>query len=1128
MQDFATGKATASCGSFPELTCSYFKKIVSPQVGRIMKLTGILLLAACLHVSAKGVSQTVSLSEKNAPLIKVMKAIEQQTGYAFFYKDQLLTQARKITIKVENIPLQQALDLCFKDQPFTYLISGKNISIKPKEEEKQVEKSTINISGKITDKEGNPLAGANIRIQGTNKGTTTNADGFFALKDVDANSILEISYVGFETQLISLQGKSTLAISLNPKSNSLDEMQIIAYGTTTRRFNTGNVSTVKSKDIETQPINNPLLALEGRVPGLFITQSSGLAGSGVTVRIQGQNSIGRGNDPLYVIDGVPYTSQTLPTLNSILGGSGNLAGAFIPSGSGNPLSFINPTDIESIDVLKDADATAIYGSRAAAGAILITTKKGKAGQTKVNINLQNGWGKVARKLDLLNTEQYLEMRHEALLNDNTSIGTTDYDINGVWDTTRNTDWQKELLGGTSKFQDVQASVSGGNSSVQYLIGGGYHKETTVFPGDFSDQKGSMHFSINSISPNQRFKVQLSGNYLEDNNQLPTQDLTSKALQFAPDAPMLYNPDGSLNWQLLPNGSSSFPNPVAFTVANYQNKTNNLLANSLVSYKILTGLEIKASFGFTRLQNYEVQTGPMLAVAPPNRPFYQRSTQFGNGLINSWILEPQATYSHRFGKGQLQALLGTTFQENNSNLQQLTATGFNSDLVMEDIKSATSITPGTTVIANYKYSAIFGRLNYNWADKYILNLTGRRDGSSRFGSENLFHNFWSVAGGWIFSNEKIIEQGLLFISFGKLRASYGTTGNDQIGDYQFLNRYGTVSNVQVPYQGVTSIAPVGIPNPYLQWEETKKLQFGLDLGFFKDRILLSANYNRNRSSNQLLSYALPATTGVGSIITNFPATIENTAWEFSVNTDNIHSGNFKWTSNFNLTIPKNKLVSFPNIETSTYNSSLIVGEPFTIVKLYHFMGVDPTTGAYGFSDSKGNLTASPQNPADKTVALNTAPKFYGGLQNSISYKGFELSFLFQFVKQIGTNYAFGFRPGRYNLNQPDYVLSRWRKPGDVTKIQRYNSNFDLFDAYTNVTQSDGVWTDASYIRLKNLSLSWQLPKAALQKLHLKDFRLYTQGQNLLTITNYKGLDPENLSTTSLPILRMITVGVQATL
>lgn len=1117
-----------------------------PQLIKAMKLTTIFLLAALLQVSAKGLSQ-VTLSEKSISLEKVFKEISKQTGYEFVYNTRMLQNAPKVAVSLRNATLDEALKLSLQQTNLTYTIQEKIkvIVISLKEEKKEVPLLTeglnprldpapppagIDVTVTVISSESNQvLEGASVVIKGTNKGVATDVNGRAVLKDVDANATIIISFTGYSTQEVKLTNRginpSAVVVKLIAITNELNEVVINkGYYTEKQKLSTGNTFSVKAKDIEKSPVSNPLLAIAGRVPGLFITQSSGIAGSGVTVRIQGQNSIGRGSDPLYIIDGVPYTSQTLPTLNFILGSSGN-AGLNVPAGEGNPLSFINPADIESIDVLKDADATAIYGSRASAGAILITTKKGKAGQTKVSINMQNGWGKVTRKLDLLNTQQYLEMRHEALSNDGiASPDPSDYDINGVWDSTRNTDWQKELIGGTSRYHDIQASVSGGNNTIQFLIGGGYHKETTVFPGDFADQKGSMHFSINSTSANQKFKVQLSGNYLVDNNELPTQDLTQQALQLAPNAPMLYNPDGSLNWPVS-NGNSVFFNPLSYTVSKYQNNTNNLIANTSVSYKILTGLEVKTSFGFTRLQNEEIQTTPLSAFPPPWRPSIQRTTQFGKGVMSSWILEPQATYTRMFGKGQFQALIGTTFQEKNSNLQQLTASGFNSDLVMEDIKSATSITAGTTLISKYKYSAVFGRLNYNWADKYIVNLTGRRDGSSRFGSANLFHNFWSIAGGWIFSNEKLIERGLPFVSFGKLRISYGTTGNDQIGDYQFLNRYGPVSNVQVPYQGTSSTAPVGIPNPYIQWEETKKIQTGLDLGFFNDRILLTTNYIRNRSSNQLLDYSLPFITGVGRIVTNLPATIENTAWEFSVNTDNVRSGNFKWTSNFNLTIPKNKLVSFPNLETTAYKTIYIIGKPITLVQLYRFMGADPTTGAYVFSDSHGNLTSSPQYPVDATIVRNTAPKLYGGLQNSISYKGFELDFLFQFVKQIGTDYSFGILPGTFNLNQPSYVLSRWRSPGDVTNIQRYNSDYSLFDSYYNGAGSDAAWADASYIRLKNLSFSWQLPQPLLRKLHLQNLRLYINGQNLLTITKYKGLDPENLSTTSLPMLRVITVGAK---
>jgi len=338
-------------------------------------------------------------------------------------------------------------------------------------------------------------------------------------------------------------------------------VQVIAYGTTTRRLSTGDVSTVRAADIEKQPVSNPLLALQGRIPGLQITQASGLAGSGVKVRIQGQNSIGFGSDPLYIVDGVPFASQLLPTINNILGESGKVNN--IPSGTGNPLSFINSSDIESIDILKDADATAIYGSRGANGVILITTKKGKAGQTKVDVNIQRGYGQVTRRLDLLNTQQYLQMRREAFTNDGLAIPTTttvpasdNYDLT-FWDQNKSTDWQKVLIGGTARYTDIHGSVSGGNKNITALIGAAYKKETTVFPGDFADQKGSLHVMINNVSENQKFKISLSGNYLIDNNELPGRDLTSAALSLPPNAPSLYNSDGSLNWATDASGSTTW-------------------------------------------------------------------------------------------------------------------------------------------------------------------------------------------------------------------------------------------------------------------------------------------------------------------------------------------------------------------------------------------------------------------------------------------------------------------------------------------------------------------------------------------------------------------------------------------
>jgi TonB-dependent starch-binding outer membrane protein SusC len=1099
-----------------------------------MNCTTFLLLAACLQVSARTQAQ-ISLTEKKAPLEKVLQEIKTQSGYDLVYElDMIRAKSHPVDLQLRNVPLSDALDALFKDQPLTYEIVGKIISIK----EKPITKSLIvpaalppstDIHGRVTDSLGNPLVGASVTVKGGKRGTETNEKGDFELKGVGENATIVISFSGFESRQLKFGGQSGVTVVLTRSNSQLDQVQVIAYGTTTRRLNTGNVGTVTSEDIEKQPVNNPLLALEGRVPGLFVTQSSGLPGTGVTIRIQGQNSIQNGNDPLYVIDGVPYISQMLPTVtggtSGILGGSGGTAG----SGVGNPLSYLNPNDIESIDVLKDADATAIYGSRAANGAILITTKKGKAGQARVDVNLQNGWGKVTRHINLLNTPQYLQMRHEAKANDNAAIAANDYDINGVWDTTRNTDWQKTLIGGTAKYANLSGSVSGGNATSQYLIGGTYHRESTVFPGDFADQKGSIHFNINGVSPNQKFHIQLTGNYMFDDNLLPNQDLTSSALNLAPDAPALYNPDGTLNWQPNSAGNSTWTNPLSYLLEKYENKTSNLISNAILGYMILPGMELKSSFGYTNMQTNELATIPLVA-SPPQFLYLgpaERYAYYTNSNNNSWIVEPQINYKKVIAKGRLDALVGTTILQNNSNGQDISGTGYNSDAVLQDMLSAASVTVTSSTAAVYKYNALFGRINYNWSDEFILNLSGRRDGSSRFGAADQFHYFGSVGGAWLFSQEELIKDNLPFISLGKLRGSWGVTGNDQIGNYQFMSLYSPVSEA-VPYQNISGLAPNGLPNPYLQWEETKKLQFGVDLSVLRDRIVFTTNYVHNRSSNQLLQYALPIVTGFNGILQNFPATIQNTAWEFMVNTTNIKGKNFTWTSSINLTIPENKLVSFPNLSTSTYASSLIIGKPVGSFMTYHFLGVDPTTGVYQFADSHGNATSSPNYQTDRTAFVNTAPRFYGGLENSFAYKGFRASFLLQFVKQTGgTNDYFGFTspPGYKSSNQPVSVLKRWQEPGDITDIERYNSNRSLITPYFTAQASDAGFSDASFIRLRNLSLSYTFPDKWGKKTGIRNMRIYVQGQNLLTLTKFHGMDPENQSINSLPPLRVLTAGVQ---
>ncbi|HEX4849953.1 MAG TPA: TonB-dependent receptor plug domain-containing protein, partial [Puia sp.] len=351
--------------------------------------------------------------------------------------------------------------------------------------------------------------------------------------------------------------------------SAIDEVQVIAYGTTTKRFNIGNVATVKAADIEKQPVQNPLLALQGRVPGVVVTQMTGINGGAVKVRIQGQNSFrADGLDPLIVIDGVPYPATTTSYMEYVVQG-------------GSPLNYINPSDIESISVLKDADATAIYGSRAANGAILITTKKGKTGKPKLFVDVQQGWGKVTRHVDMMNTRQYLDMRYEAYKNDGIdlaaqSVSSKNYDLK-FWDTTRYTDWQKELIGGAAQYTNINAGVSGGSANVQYLVSATYNRQTTVFPGNFSDKVGGLHFSLNGSSPNQRLRIQLSGSYQYNQNGLPGNDLTQSAVLLEPDAPKLYNEDGSLNWAQTASGRSTWTNPLVNSLyTEFSNTTSNLV------------------------------------------------------------------------------------------------------------------------------------------------------------------------------------------------------------------------------------------------------------------------------------------------------------------------------------------------------------------------------------------------------------------------------------------------------------------------------------------------------------------------------------------------------------------------
>lgn len=1121
----------------------FFKRRTFTKTLLIMKMTAFILLAGSLQLSAKGLTQGVTITKRNAPLQEVFKDIEKQTGYQFFYKEKVLDGAKPVTIDLRNANIEQALQVCFKDQKLAYNIVDKIIVVRPKEtvDLQSADNSLsqppppIVISGRVSDKDGKPLEGASVLVKGTKNGTTTDVTGFFSLKNVSAGDQIIISYSGYQSQTLKIGGKTSFNIFLEVSQNPLDQVQIVAYGQTTQRLSVGNTATVTAKQIEEQPVQNVLMALEGQVPGLMISQSTGMPGSGIQVSIQGPNSIRNGNDPFYVVDGVPFVSENLSTtLGTQVGHSGLITvGAY-----GNPLNYINPDDIESISVLKDADATAIYGSQAANGAVLITTKKGRPGQTQINVNLQQGIGLVAHFMPLLNTQQYLQMRRQAFKNDNVGIpffainpNDFNYDIDGFWDQNRYTDWQKVLIGGTAHYSDFEGSVSGGTVQTTYMISGTYNRQTSVFPGNYADQRGALHFSLNTTSANERFRLQLTASYMGDKNQLPQTDWTSTALSLAPNSPALYTSNGALNWAPLPTGANSWSNPLGGVFYSpYQNLTNNLIGNLTMGYHILPGLDIRISGGYVdyrynELSQNEAERFPLYSVLQLGNN--ARNAQYSYNSDRSWIVEPQAEYKHNWGNSNFDALVGVTSRQRNSNGTVFNGKGYTSDALLSDPAAAAALTSSASQ-ATYKYSAAFGRLNYNYNDKYVVEGSARRDGSSRFGPANEFHDFWSVGLGWIFTEENFIKNHFSWLSYGKLKGSYGTTGNDQIGDYQYLNLYSTSGQPAVPYQGISVLNGGGLPNPNLQWENTYKLQGGIELGFFRDRILASVEYVHNRSSNELYFTPLPSITGFTGTTENLPFSVFNKSWEFTLRTTIAKTNKFNWSSNFNLTIPKYSIG-----ENSLTQAQLGILHPIGNIPVYRFAGVDPATGVYQFYNTKGQLTQTPAS-MDQTAFVNPyLPTLYGGFTNSFRYRRLSLDVFFQYVRQIKQDYAVSSQPGTVFQNLTMSMLNSWQRPGDIVSTQRFNQDFSLFTQSNDLINSTGNYSDASYLRLKNVSLGYDLPSKWAKHIKMKSMHVYLQGQNLLTFTHYAGLDPETApaiggGTQVLPPLRIITAGIRMSL
>lgn len=1094
-----------------------------PQRFKALFFTCILLLIGVKACFA----QQVSISARNENLTSVIKKLRAQTDYSIMAASSTLEKAKPVTVNLKDVSLKTALEEIFKGQPLYYEIKGRNINIKekvsnptvPQKKQEQPARKT----GRVLDQQGKPIAGATVKASSGNAATSSNESGFFEISDEDEEKF-EVNMMGYEPRTLYFTQQFDNIVILTPNYSILDEALVMGYGTTSKRLNTGSIDRISSKEIETQPVSNPLAALAGRIPGMTVTASNGNPGSGFRVQIQGQNAMAIGNDkysinsePLYIIDGVPFA----PNNNAINQGSSAISNN---SQTGlSPFNLINPADIQSIEVLKDADATAIYGSKGAYGVILITTKKGQVGKTQINLSLSSGFSKVPKLQDYLNTEQYIAIRNEAFANDEVSPDENTAPDLLIWDQQKYTNWQKKFIGNTAKYNDIQLSVSGGNERTQFLISGGHQNQGLVYPGSKGDQKSSGHISLNHKSEDDRFQMALTTSYLMDRNQNISSDLTGQAVILPPNYPDLTNAQGDLVWEYK-GVPLYYDNPLSYLKTSYTAKSTNLNTSLNLSYQLIPALKLILNGGFNAIQVNETLLYPISAQNPEyNGTGY---STLGNNAIKSWIVEPQAEYLLHRNSSRFSVLLGSTFQKNWSEGSFISAYGYPSDDLLGSLAAATS-SRLENYNSDYRYSGVFTRINYTYNQKYIVNLSGRRDGSSRFGSANRFGNFGALGLAYIFSEEAFIKKNLKFLSFGKLRTSYGITGSDQIGNYQFMDTWTASSN---PYGKISGLYPTRLANPDFKWERNNKFSAALELGFLKDKLFLSANYYNNISGNHLLSTPIPYITGFMNRLENFPAKVKNYGWEFLINSKNIQTSNFSWTTAANITIPKNKLVAFPDFENSSYYDNYVIGQPLNILRGYQVMGVNKETGVFELNDLNGD------GIFDNTDLINlgsTDPKFYGGINNSITYKGIGLNIFFEFKKQIGRNllydiYTSSAWPGMMQ-NYPTEVLNRWQHLGDDTHIQKTSANFGTPASIASelVSRSNDItYSDASFLRLKNVEVSYTLPGELLDRFKFTRIMLFARAQNLLTFTAYKGPDPETQSIMTLPVLRTLTFGLNA--
>jgi len=1002
----------------------------------------------------------------------------------------------------------------------------------------QIAAQTHTIKGKVTDSKSNPVPNASVVVKGSAAGTTTDVSGNFSINVPATAKTLVISSLNFTSQEVSIGNKTSVTVSLVSSVQDLQEVVVVGYGTQKKTNVTGSVTTVKASEIENKPYTSVDKALQGEVAGLQSVASSGAPGANQSIRIRGVSSINASNSPLWVIDGVPANTGDASRLTT----------------SADLLSSMNSDDIESITVLKDAASTAIYGSRGANGVIIITTKKGRSGATQMRFDTEVGQSDIAYKSAAyrpLNAAEYLMITREGLVNAGYSQAVVDGQIaalgggNGT-----DFNWLDNVTRKGTQ-QQYNLSASGGNDKTTFFASGGYFKQQgTTIASDLDRVNAALRIT-NKATDRLTFNVNLQLGSTRQNTPLNGGAFGNPVLSsyFILPTQSAYKADGSYN--IL---TAQFPTSGVFNTIFLANTDKRYLkelgmrGSASVEYKFLDNLRFKSTMGIdydgleeTQYNNPFYGDGAVLATGSPTsgpnvayntastgRIFDYYTRYFNYDWANTLDYSGKI---NRAGDFTFNAQLGYEAQLSKSYFISSQGTGF--PLSYYFVEGASTATPKTasSTISDYSFLSQFASASFNYKDKYIVSGSFRRDGSSRFGINNRYGNFWSVGASWNVTKESFMQGQTLFDQL-KLRASYGVTGNAGIGNYDWFPSYTTGAN----YNNSPGYAPSAVGNPNLTWELNKPLNFGIDVSMFKNRLNFTVDYYNRQSKNLLLNVQLSRTSGFTSASENIGA-LYNRGLEATVSGTPVLTKDFKWTIDFNVATNKNVVTALPNhLDIASPTSTLYnlrEGYSAQTYFLRQYAGVDPANGnPLWYSDPANSKTTTNVYPAATARIMDKSglPTYFGAVTNTFTYKNFSLSAQFYYSggNWIFDNYGLYYTGAGFGatFNKVARVLDRWQKPGDVTDMPKYvyggNNSFNSTSSFY-IQQGD-------YIRLRNLQLAFNFPKAVLAKAHINSANFYVRGTNLWTWVKDKKLafDPEqgtsNINNLDVSIPKTVTVGL----